>query len=110
MAESSAVTFKIDSKSVKVFDRALELVSNKKNRPRAIATTGEFLKNKVSFGTAIQEALRFILVDPQTSGGLLLSVDAENGKMLISECAARGVEAFVIGRVEQKGKFPIEVF
>jgi len=46
-------------------------------------------------------ALRLILCDPQTSGGLLLAVDPSAEREFVDECAAAGVNAVVIGEVHQ---------
>jgi len=109
MAEGSGVSFIIDSKAVRVFDAALELVKNKKNRPRAISTTSEFLKAKAFFAPSISEELRMLFADPQTSGGLLISVSADKKDALLAELEKRGVKAFVIGHAAEKSAFTLEV-
>jgi selenide, water dikinase len=43
---------------------------------------------------------RMLLYDPETSGGLLMSVAAEKSDTLMAELASRGVTGTVIGRVE----------
>lgn len=49
---------------------------------------------------AIPHAWRLVLNDPQTSGGLLLAVDLATTPGFIAACAANGIDAHVIGMVE----------
>jgi len=44
-----------------------------------------------------------LLFDPQTSGGLLISLPEEDGRRLLDDCRAEGIEAAVVGRIK-KGK------
>jgi len=69
-----------------------------------------FYEPFVEYRETISDELRDILHDPQTSGGLLFAV-AENKKdALLKRFAKEGVDAFVVGRVEdkQKGKILID--
>lgn len=69
-----------------------------------------YLKGCVKFDKCVPEFMRDILFDPQTSGGLLISLSPEKGKDLIEKLHSRGVkDARVIGRVEKKGEFPIVI-
>ena len=69
-----------------------------------------FYEPFVEYRETISDELRDILHDPQTSGGLLFAV-AENKKdALLKRFAKEGVDAFVVGRFEdkQKGKILID--
>jgi len=48
---------------------------------------------------AVPESMRLILADAQTSGGLLLAVDAPLGAALLEALSEEGVEGRVVGRV-----------
>jgi selenide,water dikinase len=63
-----------------------------------------FYEPFVEYREAVSDELRDIFYDPQTSGGLLFSV-AENKKDgLLKAFKKKKVDAFVVGRVEDKPK------
>jgi selenide,water dikinase len=43
--------------------------------------------------------MKDILYDPQTSGGLFITVDPEKKDRLIERCKERKVEVFLVGKV-----------
>ena len=51
-----------------------------------------------------------ILFDAQTSGGLLVSMEAEDGKKALEELKALGLPCNIVGRVEKKEEKAIVVF
>jgi selenide,water dikinase len=54
----------------------------------------------VDFAASVDPILRDILFDPQTSGGLLISVEGESAAALVQSLKENGVaEAAVIGEV-----------
>jgi selenide, water dikinase len=44
-------------------------------------------------------AMRFLMADPQTSGGLLISVGQDIAAALVGECEKKGVRAVIVGQV-----------
>jgi selenide,water dikinase len=63
-----------------------------------------FYEPFVEYREAVSDELRDIFYDPQTSGGLLFPV-AENKKDgLLKAFKKKKVDAFVVGRVEDKPK------
>ena len=51
-------------------------------------------------GAAVSRSMADLLYDPQTSGGLLICVDAADGEKLVEKLVAEGVEwTAEIGRV-----------
>ena len=60
----------------------------------------------------IGEDVNDLLFDPQTSGGLLLSVPAKKSDLLLAKLAQKGVKAALIGEVlpEQSDGLSLEVF
>jgi selenide,water dikinase len=56
----------------------------------------------VEFGDGIPEEIRNLLFDPQTSGGLLLAVEAPAAASLVAALHARGVPTQEIGEVLEK--------
>lgn len=84
MALGSGVTLEIDTKSVPIIDGALELAKqgyipgglrNNQNH------SGRFVKSNPDLSIELKD----ILFDPQTSGGLLISVDSKDAEALAKE-------------------------
>lgn len=104
MAKSSKVTFKIDSERVPLLPGVIALVEQK------MLTRGDknnrlYVGKAVSFDEAVSAQMQSILFDPQTAGGLLISMSEESARHLIS-----GIEsARIIGEVVERNDFLIEV-
>jgi selenide,water dikinase len=100
MALGSGVTLEIETARVPVIDGALDAV-------HAGAIPGGLLSNREfaeclaedSPESHIPDDLRALLYDPQTSGGLLISVAAEDAQKLLDSFLDAGLPAAVIGRV-----------
>lgn len=101
MAKGSGVNLVIRSGLVKTFPRAVGLVTEKSVKPRTMKSNREFLAPDVR-GIATDEGLDFILYDPQTSGGLLISVEEAKAAVLMEKLRGRGVNPFVVGSVVEK--------
>ncbi|MBI5827015.1 MAG: selenide, water dikinase SelD [Deltaproteobacteria bacterium] len=98
VARASGVNLVIRSSGVRFFQAALDMVKKRSNRPRSIASNRAFLmKDTVLSG--VNEAVELLLLDPQTSGGLLISVAGERSALLIEKLRARGVEPAIVGHV-----------
>jgi len=60
----------------------------------------EFRESMIEFVETVERSIQDVLVDPQTSGGLLISVDAHQGDKLVAALKDAGVgEAAEIGEV-----------
>ena len=98
MADRSGARLALDSAAWPVLDRALEVA-------RAGEKTGGDGRNR-DFAAAhvsaegVSEELLVLGYDPQTAGGLLISLPAEKGAALEAELTARGLFVSRIGRVE----------
>ena len=57
--------------------------------------------------TNVEFPMQELLFDPQTSGGLLLSVAKEDADHLLEQIKEVEPEAAIIGRVENRGEFPV---
>lgn len=101
MAAGSRVNFVIRSRDVRVFPEALKLVKRKANRPRNLGKNIEYLGPSVRCAE-IDESLRLLLYDPQTSGGLLMAVPADKAVRVVEKLHDRGVSGFVIGEVVEE--------
>jgi len=59
----------------------------------------EFREHMVRFSSSISRVFQDILFDPQTSGGLLISVKADHADDLLHALRSAGIHAAAIGRV-----------
>ena len=97
MASRSGVRVELDAAALPALPGALELAEagvrtggDRRNRDYA----GPHVESSAS---AVDEALAF---DPQTAGGLLVSLPADKSVVLEATCADRGVELYRVGRVD----------
>ena len=110
MAEGNDVGLRIDSSAVPYFADAPALV-RKKTYTQAYLANTSFLAEKVTFHPAVSEEMQHILMEAETSGGLLFALPAENADAAVSELHARDCpEAAVIGEVVTADAAHIEVY
>lgn len=67
--------------------------------PAGAYNNRRFRGSLVTFGNGVPQSMQDILFDPQTSGGLLIGVDAEEASALEKELRERGVTAAMVGEV-----------
>jgi len=108
MALGSDVSMHIYSDRVPVLDGALECVRGG-YIPGGLKANREFAECLVGYEPGIPEEIKTILFDPQTAGGLLLSVAREDAGPLQEALKAKGVPVAEIGEVLPKGKPLIRV-
>lgn len=101
MAEGSGVTIRIFSGDVPYIEEAKEY-SQMGLIPEGAYNNRRFIGNKVEFSKDVTEYMMDILFDPQTSGGLLISVSRESADKLIKELSESPVKFGVVGEVLQK--------
>ncbi len=71
--------------------------------PGGTARNSRHLAGHVVFANDVTEPERLLLYDPQTSGGLLVSISAESLECARRELTAAGVPGYVVGRVVPPG-------
>jgi selenide, water dikinase len=108
MAIGSKATIRIEAKSIELLRGALECV-HAGFIPGGLKTNRGFADSCVKYSGTISEDLKTLLYDPQTAGGLLLSVPREIVKGLVVAMEIAGVPAVRIGEVLPKQEKPIEV-
>lgn len=105
MARGSEATIVLRAGDVPVFDHAEKFVMKRSTRPRTLLETREHLAPDVEVAGGVGEARELVFYDPQTSGGLLVSLPSGRAGAYIEKLAARGVRGVEIGRVEEyRGK------
>ncbi|MBI3695384.1 MAG: selenide, water dikinase SelD [Acidobacteria bacterium] len=108
MAQGSGLTLDIDHAQIEFLPGALDY-SRQGAIPAGLKNNREFVSCAVRFGTAIAEEVENLLYDPQTSGGLLISVSRESAATLAEELEAAGVVARVVGEVRARDAWAIVV-
>jgi selenide,water dikinase len=97
MASASGCSLEIQAASLPVLSGALELV--KANLPGGGKTNREHFVPRVRFDAPIGFELADLLVDPQTSGGLLVSVAADHADRALQLLAGVAPRSSIVGRV-----------
>jgi len=101
MAIGSKVSFAVDSEKVDFLPRAREL-AKEGFLPGGLKRNLEFIGGCVEFAPGVPEEVKNLLFDPQTSGGLLLSVARNDSALLLESLRAKGVRAQQVGEVIEK--------
>lgn len=60
------------------------------------------------FSDKIDLEQRYLLTDPQTSGGLLMSVESDKTQLILNSLKAKNIKAFIVGRVTNSQKIKIK--
>lgn len=109
MATGSDVGITIDHQSVPVLPRVKELAQNGAV-PGGTKNNYNHLLDTVTYPEEMDQVDRWILCDAVTSGGLLVSVQADEADNIVTSLQEKGVEAKQIGVVtaDNKGKVTIE--
>jgi len=108
VALASGVSLRISAGAVAFLEGARQCV-RAGCIPGGLKANREFAECAVEFDGAVEEETRTLLFDPQTAGGLLISVAAESAAALTQALHERGVPAAEIGEVLPDGKPLIRV-
>jgi selenide, water dikinase len=101
MAAGSKVSFAIRSEQFEFLPEARSL-AQKGFLPGGLKRNQDFIGGCVEFAPGVPEEVRNLLFDPQTSGGLLLSVAWKDATRLLESLRASGVSAQQIGEVIER--------
>jgi selenide, water dikinase len=108
MAKASNVTIEIDSGAVPLLEGALELAG------AGLLTSGdktnrEYVGEDIEIDASVDRNLVRLLFDPQTAGGMLISIAADRSDALVGHLLEHYSSARVIGHVLEVGKHSIIV-
>lgn len=104
MAKASNVTFRIESGNVPLLPDVIKLIEQKM-LTRGDKNNRVYVGDTVKFNGGVSTEMQSALFDPQTAGGLLISLTSEGAQRLIEKIDG----AKVIGVVEEYKDFLIEV-
>ena len=98
LALASDVSLRISSSRIPLLEGALECV-RAGYIPGGLKANRDFAECVVSYEAGIPEEVRTLLFDPQTAGGLLISVADDDADQLARDLTTLGVAAVRIGEV-----------
>ena len=109
IAQNSQIGMKVNASSIPVYTEA-EGFLRQSLFPGGLNRNKEFYGKMVEFSRQVPDYMRFILFDPQTSGGLLISLAPANAELLLRRLKKAGIsETAIVGEVTSKPKGKIVV-
>jgi len=108
LARASGVTLELEAARVPLISGALKLAA------QGLLTSGDktnrrYVGDEVRLAETISPQLASLLFDPQTAGGLLISIAPERAAALLARLLERYPQAAVIGRARTRGAHSIVV-
>jgi selenide,water dikinase len=108
MAVGSSVSLRIDYEKIAYLTGAIDAARGG-FLSGGLANNRQFVEGCAVSGPSVPEEFRALLLDPQTSGGLLASVAPDSASAAIAAFEKRGISARIIGEVIAKRSPLIEV-
>lgn len=105
VAQASNVSFEIWADALPEIEGARASIEDEMLN-RAHRTNEKYVSNSVLYDS-VSETNRWLTLDPQTSGGLLLSVPERDAQKILDRIRPRFKHTTTIGRVSEKGKHPV---
>jgi selenide, water dikinase len=103
MALASDVGLRFFSNEIPVLPGAIECI-RAGYVPGGLKANREFAECTVGYESPISVELKTLLFDPQTAGGLLISIAESDGKQLVLDLHTAGIPAYHIGDVTESHK------
>ncbi len=100
MAEASGVRLQFYASKVRMMPAALEL-ARQVIVPAGLVSNQEHVTPKTTVAAGVTGEVLRVLCDPQTSGGLLMAVEAGKANDLVERQRAAGEVAEIVGRVTE---------
>ena len=108
LALASEVSVRLQATKVPTLPGAIECIQAG-YIPGGLKANREFAECLVEYGPGIPESTKALLYDPQTAGGLLISLAAADAAALLAEMNQSAIPAILIGEVIPKTKPIIQV-
>lgn len=98
MAKASNISFEIDSKALPIIEGAEDIVKEKYS-PCSLGKNLQYVEKHYKVNDGVEEFYETLILDPQTSGGILMSVPEEKSKDVLQDLHQKGIkEAKIVGR------------
>ena len=104
MARASGVTFEIDPRAVPLLPDVLELIEQGM-LTRGDKNNRDYVGDTVKFSDAVSAPMQSALFDPQTAGGLLISLAPAK----VDDYLVTVADAVIVGTIREKSEYLIEV-
>jgi selenide, water dikinase len=101
-----SASFEIDHKAFAYLPGAVQAAKDG-HLPGGLKNNREFIGECAQFASSVPQEYRDLLFDPQTSGGLLISIAAEAGADALAALQRRGTAARIVGSVHNNKKSPL---
>ncbi|HKB99309.1 MAG TPA: selenide, water dikinase SelD, partial [Terriglobales bacterium] len=108
MARASDVSLVFQSANIPVLEGALDCI-HAGHIPGGLKANREFAECMVEYESGVPEDVKTLLFDPQTAGGLLISVAGDDSAALTRALRTAGIPAVEIGQVLPRTKPSIRV-
>jgi selenide,water dikinase len=108
MALGSDVSIRLHASKIPLLAGAIECV-RQGFVPGGLKANREFAECLLSYDGEVPEEIRTLLFDPQTAGGLLISVAAKDAEALVNALNGAGVHGVVIGEVLEPRKPTMDI-
>ena len=109
MALASNVALRFFSKDIPILPGALECI-RAGHVPAGLRANREFAECMVGYEAPIEDDLKTLLFDPQTAGGLLISIAEDDCEEFVLECVGEAIPARYIGNVTESHKPLIRIY
>ncbi|MGA7378079.1 MAG: selenide, water dikinase SelD, partial [Candidatus Sulfotelmatobacter sp.] len=109
MALASNVALQFFSKDIPVLPGALDCI-RAGHIPGGLKNNRDFAECVVDYESSVPDDLKTLLFDPQTAGGLLISVAEKDCEELVVEMQSVGIPARYIGKVTESRKPLIRIY
>jgi selenide, water dikinase len=96
-----SASFEIDHKAFAYLPGAVQAAKDG-HLPGGLKNNREFIGECAQFASSVPQEYRNLLFDPQTSGGLLISIAAEAGADALAALQRRGTAGRLVGSVHNK--------
>jgi selenide,water dikinase len=109
MALASNVGLRLFSKDIPILPGAMQCI-RAGQIPGGLKANREFAECVVGYESSVSDELKTLLFDPQTAGGLLLSVAESDSEELVVEMQSAGIPARAIGKITESEKPLIRIY
>lgn len=109
MASGSGKSIELYTTKIPILNGALEYASLG-IIPEGMYNNLEYLSDKFIYKNELPQNMKDILLDPQTSGGLLISLPEKDAKEFISRMEQYSPWSSIIGQVTDKAEKPLLIF